>query len=326
MSFITYCANVQHGGGTDGVTDYSRQIGILSAADLLGVQERTTGSTGWDAPMNSAGLTEAVYRENDPTQNDGNAIWYKGSKVTILQTYQTDLSQGAIGWNGSTNVDKSAVAAKVSVEGKTFYFVNTHLAWSAGADSDGSTFSAIRVAQIQELIRWTNSELVGTLGILMVGDFNFGPDYPKAPSGLQIDLITSAGFTDLWTQGISQAKATAAWGDRNSDATADMPIADLTTRTHDTRRIDFCFWRGNGLTLNVIDIPDLRANCSGSLVASGSLPHCSDVTEAQRWDTPDDFGVRPSDHNWIKLTMDINPGAVPKVKRTNFSWLPNVNL
>jgi endonuclease/exonuclease/phosphatase family metal-dependent hydrolase len=325
MSFIVFTANLQHGEGTDAVTDYSRQLTTLTTGDLIGVQERTTGATGWDAGLTSAGMVQAVYRENDTSQNDGNAIWYKSSKVTVNQTYQWDLSEGASTvWSGNVNVDKSAVAAKVTVEGKTFYFVNTHLAWSAGADSNGSTYSAIRVAQIKELLRVVNNELVGTQGVLMVGDFNLGPDYPKNPEGLQIDLITAAGFTDLWTQGIAQSKATASWGDRDSANGADMPITSLTTRTHDTRRIDYCFWRGSGLTLNAIDVPDLRANCSGAL--TGSPQYCPDTDAAQRWGTADDFGVRPSDHNWIKLTMDINAGAVPPVKTSQFSWFPNVNV
>jgi endonuclease/exonuclease/phosphatase family metal-dependent hydrolase len=329
MSLTVYTANLQHGVGTDGVADYARQITALSSGDLIGVQERESGTNFWASAMAAVGMVEAVYRENDPTQNDGNAIWYKPSKVTILGTYQHDLSQGAIGWNGSTNVDKSVVAAKCRAEGKTFYFVNTHLAWDAGADSDGSLYSATRVAQINTMLNWINTTLIGGLDVLIVGDMNFGPDYPKNPSGLQIDLFT-AGYVDLWQQAITKGVATAAWGDRNSDGTPDMPITSLTTRTYGTRRIDYCFLSNNpqSLALAAMDIPDLRETCPHGLVAGGVLPSCEPevlggpgVSEYQ-WDTPDDFGVRPSDHNFIKLTLNVDTAAPTVVVPHQFSWFP----
>lgn len=299
---IAYTANLQHGAGTDGVTNYSRQVSAMSDADLIGVQERTTGDTGWDASLAAAGFSQAVYRENDPSQGDGSAIWYNTSTVQKLNTFQHDLSEGAIGWDGSTNVDKSAVAAKVLISGKQFYFVVTHLAWSAGADSNGSTFSAIRVAQIQELLTWVDT--FATDGdVLIVGDMNFAPNYPKNPSGLQIDLLL-ANYTDLWARGINDGSAIANWGDRNSDGTLDMPIDYLLSGTHDTRRrIDFGFLRKTAQTLSfiAIELPDVRTNCSGAL--TGTPAFCPDVEAAQRWGTPDDFGVRPSDHNWVKLTL-----------------------
>lgn len=308
---IVYTANLQHGEGTDAVTNFQRQIDALASADLIAVQERTTGETGWNTPLTNAGFAEAVYRENDPSQGDGNAIWYKTSTVQILQTYQTDLSQDAVSpWDGiPTNVDKSAVAAKVLISGKQFYFVATHLAWSAGADSNGSTFSAIRVAQIQTLLSWISANLTG-LDVLIAGDMNFGPDYPKNPSGLQIDLFSD--YLDLWTRGITDGKATAVWGDRDSAGGADMPITDLTTRTHDTRRIDYFFLNKNPQTLSftALDIPDLRATCSVAL--TGSPAFCPDVDAAQRWGMPDDFGPRPSDHNWLKLTLGFQ-GARKKL-------------
>lgn len=328
MTLTVYCANVQHGQGTDEAFDFSRQITALTGAELIAVSERSGSETGWDAPMSSAGLSQAIYRANQIGGSDGNAIWYKGSKVTILKTYEQQLSIGATSpWDGiPTNVDKSAVAVKARAEGEEFYFVATHLAQAAGADSDGSLFSSIRVGQIQTLLNWINSELVG-FDVLIVGDMNLGPNYLKSPEGFQLSLFEAAGFTDLWRQGMTQNKATASWGDRNTDSQPDMPVDDLLTRTHDTRRIDYCLLkRVNGaLLLNAIDLPDNRATCPHGLVAGGAFPACTpEVT--QLWDTPDDFGVRPSDHNWIKLTLDINPNAPTPVIPSQFSWFPNVNL
>jgi hypothetical protein len=77
-----------------------------------------------------------------------------------------------------------------------------------------------------------------------------------------------------------------------------MPITVLdsggnNTRTHDERRIDYAFLKktASTLALHNIDLPDLRAGCSG-------------VTEPTGF--ADDLGVRPSDHNWIKLTLRLN--------------------
>lgn len=301
---FTICqANVQHGVGTDGGTNYTRQTGILtSGTDVICMQERTTGDTGWTASMTAAGFTEAVSRENDPSQNDGPSIWYKNSTVTINKTDQHDLSEGAIGWDGTTNVDKAAVAVNATIGGRQVFIVNTHLAWSAGADAEFSTYSAIRVAQITELLSWVNTTVApGGSEVLIVGDMNFGPDYPKNPSGLQIDLFTE-NYLDLWQQGLTEGKATAAWGDRDLNGTPDMPLSSLLTRTHDTRRIDYFFLhKASLLRIHSIDLPDLRTNCSVSL--TGSPAYCPDTAADQRWGVTDDFGVRPSDHNWMKLTL-----------------------
>lgn len=309
MSITIFQANVQHGQGTDGSTNYARQISTLtSGTDIVCMQERGTSDTGWDSGMAAAGFTEAVYRENDPGQGDGPSIWCKGSTVTVNTTYQHDLSEGAIGWDGTTNVDKAAVAAKITTNGRPMLLVNTHLAWSAGADSNGSTFSATRVAQITELLSWINTSIVpGNLDVLIAGDMNFGPDYPKSPSGLQIDLFT-ANYDDMWTQGMGKGIATANWGDRDVTGGPDMPISSLLTRTHDTRRIDYFFLnKGSTLRLDAIDIPDLRANCSGAL--TGSPQYCPDTDPLQRWGIADDFGVRPSDHNWVKATFSYQTNA-----------------
>lgn len=298
-------ANVQHGEGTDGTTNYARQIAhMVASKDIVCMQERSTGETGWNAGMSAAGFTEEVYRENGHG-TDGPSIWVK-STVTVNDNFDHALSTGAIGWDGTTNVDKAAVGVHVTVGGISFYIFNTHLAWSAGADSEGSTFSAIRVAQINELMSWISGIVGSDPNVLIVGDMNFGPDYPKSPSGLQIDLILDAGYSDLWVQGIAESKATAPWDDRDSVGGADMPIGSLTTRTHDTRRIDYFFLHENAqMILTAIDLPDLRANCSGAL--TGSPLFCPDTASDQRWGVPDDYGVRPSDHNFMDLALALSP-------------------
>lgn len=376
-----YQANVQHAEGTDLVTNYTRQTNILgSATDIICMQERTSNDSGWNSSLTSQGFIEAVYLENDPGQGDGPSIWYKSSTVTLNGIYTKKLSSGAVApWSG-TNVDKAAVAVKVTSGGKQFYVVCTHLAWSAGADSSGSHYSTIRVAQIKTLMDWIKTTLTGGLDIIISGDMNFAPDYPREqtftavastdvltstahgwidgqpvtvrnvggalPTGLSaattyyvrdsatntlklaatvggaaIDL-TSAGtgtnyivglqqdlftgiYDDMWIKGINTSRATAPWGDRDANGTLDMPISDLGTRTHDTRRIDFVYLNKNAASLSLrgIDLPDLRANCSGAL--TGSPKYCPDVDASQRVGDTDDYGVRPSDHNWTKAVFDV---------------------
>jgi endonuclease/exonuclease/phosphatase family metal-dependent hydrolase len=313
QTITIYQANLQHGQGTDAQFNFQRQIDYMSSGDILAVQERSTGETGWNTPLSNAGFSEAVYLQNSASQGDGPAIWYKSASVTINATYSHPLSSGFISWDGSTNVDKAAVAAKVTVGGKQFYVVSTHLCWSRCADSSGSQFSAQRVAQATELLNWISSTLTGGLDVVIMGDLNFAPDYPKSPSGLQIDLFT-ANYTDLWQAGIAAGTATAPWGDRDNDGNADMPIGNLTTRTSDYRRIDYAFLNKNPTTLalSAIQVPDTRATCPHALVAGGALPGCTpEVTGGpvgdapNQWDIPEDFGARPSDHNWVKITLSI---------------------
>ncbi len=375
-----WTANIQHGAGTDDVANYTRQLDVLTpAADIIGVQERTTGDNGWNTGLTAAGFVQAVYLENDTSQGDGPAIWYKSSTVSVQATYTQKLSTGAIGWDGSTNVDKAAVGAKVTVGGRQFYVFNTHLAWSAGADSDGSLYSNIRVNQIKTLLTWIAGIVGSDTNYIILGDLNFAPDYPReqaftavastdvitsnahgfangapvtarnvggalpgnlAPSttyyirdkttntfklastlggaaidltsngtgtnyvvGLQLDLFT-ASHTDLWREGIATGKATASWADLNADGAPDMTVSDNTV-THDTRRIDYFLRHTSAanLALRSIDMPDLRVQCSTAL--TGNPAYCPDTSPSQRTQNSNDFGVRPSDHNWVKLVMNL---------------------
>ncbi|HEU4872422.1 MAG TPA: IPT/TIG domain-containing protein [Pyrinomonadaceae bacterium] len=298
-------ANVHRGVGTDGVMDHRRQVQILTHdTDIVCLQEQSTTDTGLNAEMTAAGFQQKVYRENDPSQQDGSSIWIRSSTVTFHQDWQDDLSQNAVGWNGSTNVDKAVVAVKVSVAGRQFYVVNTHLCWSACADAQGSHSSVTRVNQINTLLNWINTNLTGGLDVLIVGDMNFGPAYPKDPNTAPTGINTQRGifladYEDLWEKGVNTGKATALWLDRARDGALDMPLTVFdsggnNTRTLDTRRIDYFFLKktASALSLHNIDMPDLRAGC-GAL----GLPPTG---------TPDDLGIRPSDHNWIKLTLRVN--------------------
>src|SRR5687768_10010707 len=154
MSLVAYTFNVQHGQGTDGNFNYQRQIDAMAGSDLVAVQERSGSDTGWDTPLSNAGMAQALYKANQVGGSDGNAIWYNSSTVTVLNTYERQLSLGATSpWDGvPTNVDKCAVAAKVQMEGQKFFFISTHLCQAAGADSNGAITSTIRENQIKTLL------------------------------------------------------------------------------------------------------------------------------------------------------------------------------
>lgn len=317
-----YQSNLQHGQGTDNAFNFPRQVTAMADADIMFVQERSTTETGWNVSLAAAGFAQAVYRENDSNQADGPAIWYKTSTVTVNAVFDTALqTTNLIGWDGSTTVNKSAVGASVTVGGHQFYVFSTHLCWSRCNDSSSVTTSSQREGQIATFLTWVDTVTGGSPNVLIGGDMNFAPDSPKIGGGFQKDLFTAANYTDLWTAGMAAGTATANWGDRDSNSVADMPVADLTTRTHDTRRIDYLYLKAGAtvLTMTAIDLPDLRATCPHALVAGGAFPSCSPEVAGgpgsnqggsdKQWDIPDDYGVRPSDHNFMSATFTVGTAS-----------------
>jgi endonuclease/exonuclease/phosphatase family metal-dependent hydrolase len=282
-------ANLQHGQNTASVFDYAGQAQVLaSLADVVSAQEVSPGDLpNWDAAFSSLGFNRTIYAENSAQMNDGQVIWYRAAKVTVTATYSHKLSNGFIGFDGSTNVDKSAVAIDATIGDKRALIVDTHLCWSKCADSQADVDTGKswqRDAQARELNTW-----IATLGyntIVLAGDFDMTPTFPQYP--------LFADYIDAWKLGLQQGTATAAWSDRNTDGLPDMPLGELTTRTHDTRRIDYVFLQG-AVGLVSIDLPDLRRPCA---LVDGQCP-----AVRQRWGITEDLGVRPSDHNWLRATV-----------------------
>ena len=284
-------ANLQHGQNTATVFNYAGQAQILaSLADVVSAQEVSPGDLpNWDAAFASLGYNRTIYVENSPQTNDGQAIWYRADKVTVNATYSHKLSNGFIGFDGSTSVDKSAVAIDATIGDKRTLIVDTHLCWSKCADSladveTGKSWQ--RDAQARELNTWIDG--LGFNSIILAGDFDMTPTFPQYP--------LFANYIDAWKLGLQQGTASAPWSDRNNDGVADMPLGDLTTRTHDTRRIDYVFLRG-AVGLISIELPDLRQPCA---LVDGQCP-----AVRQRWGITDDLGVRPSDHNWLRATVAL---------------------
>jgi endonuclease/exonuclease/phosphatase family metal-dependent hydrolase len=282
-------ANLQHGQNTANVFDYAGQARVLaSLADVIAAQEVSPGDLpNWDAAFTELGFNRTIYVANSTQMNDGQVIWYRAARVTVNTTYSHKLSSGFISFDGSTSVDKSAVAIDVMVGDKRSLIVDTHLCWSKCADSfadieTGKSWQ--REAQARELNSWVAS--LGYNSIILAGDFDMTPLFPQYP--------LFASYIDAWKLGLQLGTASAAWADRNGDGLSDMPLGHLTTRTHDTRRIDYVFLQGQ-VGLIAIDLPDLREPCP---LINGQCPAVQ-----QRWGIADDLGVRPSDHNWLRATV-----------------------
>jgi hypothetical protein len=282
-------ANLQHGQSTSGAYDYPGQATLLaSMADVVNAQEVSPGDLpNWDAVFTNLGFSRTPYVSNSTQINDGQVIWYRTAKVAVNNTYSRKLSDGFISFDGFTSVDKSAVAIDVTVGVKRALIVDTHLCWSKCADSTADIITGKswqRDAQARELTSWIMT--LGQNNIILAGDFDMTPEFPQYP--------LFADYIDAWRLGLQTGTATAPWSDRDDDGVSDMPLGDLTTRTHDTRRIDYAFLRGN-LGLISIELPDLRKPCS---LVNG---HCAAVQQV--WGITDDLGVRPSDHNWLRAIV-----------------------
>lgn len=288
-------ANLQHGQNTATSFDYAGQARVLaSLADVISAQEVSPDDLpNWDGAFSQLGFNRSIYVANSTQINDGQVIWYRAATVTVNTTYSDKLSSGFISFDGSTSVDKSAVAIDVTVGDKRALIVDTHLCWSKCANSFADIDSGKswqRDAQARELNSWVDG--LGYSSIILAGDFDMTPVFPQYP--------LFASYIDAWKLGLQFGIATADWADRDGDGLSDMPLGDLTTRTHDTRRIDYMFLRG-AVALITIELPDLREPC---LLVNGQCPAVE-----ERWGITDDLGVRPSDHNWLKATVVLQSGS-----------------
>lgn len=282
--------------------------------DLLLLQEVSTGDLpNWDAGFAVRGYTRAVYAMDPHSAGagDGQAIYYRNTTVTLNAVYSHELSNGVLGWDNATPVDRAIAVADVTIVGQRFLAVDVHLCHSKCADSQADVettgYSATRVAQIGEMLGWLDATFPGVRRIIG-GDFNLTPTFLKRdaagnPSGYQIDLLKAA-HTELWSTGIAAGTAHTDWPDRDNDGQPDMTVTE--PRTADKRQIDFFFASTNSnWQVGRISILDSRAVCPHALVNDGgSLPSCSPEVVKQ-WDIREDYGARPTDHNLLELVMSF---------------------
>ncbi len=138
------------------------------------------------------------------------------------------------------------------------------------------TSSALRLTQAQELVSWVSGFSAPRI---VVGDMNAGNDTPEI-------LRLLSAYRDSWVDALNQGTAR---------AYPDNAVW-LNTRTR-RWRIDFILYAGgaDSLITRGSNIPDTR--------------DLSNTNVATRLGTPDDKGVRPSDHNLVVTDFEVVSGA-----------------
>ena len=141
------------------------------------------------------------------------------------------------------------------------------------------TSSALRQTEAAELIQWTGGFAAPRI---VCGDMNAGNDAPEV-------LALLAAYRDSWVDALNLGTAS---------AYPDNPVW-MNTRTR-RWRIDFILYAGDvtNLTTRSANIPDTRDLSNTNVVATLG--------------TPDDKGVRPSDHNLVVTDFDVwTDGTAP---------------
>ena len=140
------------------------------------------------------------------------------------------------------------------------------------------TSSALRLTQAVELISWTSGFAAPRI---VAGDLNAGNDTPEI-----LRLLTS--FRDGWVDALNAGAAF---------AYPDNPVW-LNTRTR-RWRIDFVLY---------------SADTSTFIARRGEIPDSRDLSNTNvvnRLGTPDDKGVRPSDHNIVITDFEVLTASAP---------------
>ena len=140
------------------------------------------------------------------------------------------------------------------------------------------TSSALRLTQANELINWTGA-FAGPR--IVAGDLNAGNDKQEI-----LRLLTS--YRDSWVDALNA---------KTAFAYPDNPVW-LNTRTR-RWRIDFILYRASAgeLVVRKGNIPDTRDLSNTSVVS--------------KLGTPDDKGVRPSDHNILITDFEVRSNPTP---------------
>jgi endonuclease/exonuclease/phosphatase family metal-dependent hydrolase/glutamine cyclotransferase len=258
VTFKVLTWNSQFNKGTDNVEDLDRQATWIAnmGADVVGMYELPVYSGDNHAQRMRDLLTQKTgsswsyfWIGKFAGCTEGNLILTRG---TIISTSSVYLSY-----------QRSVAQATININGKVLNFFTTHL------DPDST---AARLQQVIELKSFANNFAEPRL---IVGDFNFSPDWPEMGG-----MTTS--YYDGWNE---------AWGGGTASSYPDNPV-QWQTRTR-RGRIDYVFYsRGaSNLTLRAAQIPDQRDLSRAPAETIG---------------TTDDRGVRPSDHNFMVTTFDLH--------------------
>jgi endonuclease/exonuclease/phosphatase family metal-dependent hydrolase len=180
VRILTY--NLHSGGGMDGVIDYARLANVIrnSNAQISGLQEisKLRPDCNVDDPLK---FMAELLSQNDyfaetvmPTYID--KVYHYGiGALSAIQTEQV----GELELPNLDNAEprKAIFLKNVTDSGKTFYFVNTHL-----AHNDGERFDQLRKEQLQAIHQYVLEKKF--YPVIITGDLN---DTPNSPC---IDYLT----------------------------------------------------------------------------------------------------------------------------------------
>jgi PKD repeat protein len=157
--------------------------------------------------------------------------------------------------------------ATINVNGKLVSFFSTHFQWPKDASGERQT-------EANQLVAFASKFAEPRI---IAGDLNAQVYTPEVLTILQQ-------YNGAWDEAVSKGVATAYASN----------TASTTTRTRKSR-IDHIFFSksASGVSVAGAELPDQRAPGTAALVTV-------------KIGTTDDEGVRPSDHNFMEVTLDIN--------------------
>lgn len=236
-------------------------------------------TTDWLVKLNPdvASLVEAIGGYNDPTLITGlmkqktGLTWYSYyvAKFPGCPEGVMVLSKWPIVSSASLymSYQMPVAEATINVNGKLISFFSTHFQWPEGA-------GAQRQVEANQLVAFAAKFAEPRI---IAGDLNAQVYTPEVETVLQQ-------YYGAWDEAVSKGVAT---------SYPDNP-ANSTTRSRRSR-IDHIFYAkaATGVSVAGAEIPDQRAPGTAAAVTV-------------KIGTTDDKGVRPSDHNFVEATLDIN--------------------
>jgi endonuclease/exonuclease/phosphatase family metal-dependent hydrolase len=291
----SYTANVTVSDSTGGTASSSTLVSVSSASSTteLRVVEANISygghgtdniidlnrTTDWLVKLNPdvASLVETIGGYNDPTlitnlmKEKTGIAWYNFyvPKFAGCEEGVMILSKWPIASTAQLfmSYQMPVAEATINVNGKLISFFSTHFQWP-------STASAERQVEATQLVSFASTfpepRIIG-------GDLNAQVYTPEVETVLQQ-------YYGGWDEAVSKGLATAYTSN----------TASTTTRTRRSR-IDHVFFSKGASVVSVVgaEVPDQRAPNTSSLVTV-------------KIGTTDDLGVRPSDHNFMEVTLAIN--------------------
>jgi endonuclease/exonuclease/phosphatase family metal-dependent hydrolase len=236
-------------------------------------------TTDWLVKLNPdvASLVEAIGGYNDPTLITGlmkqktGLTWYSYyvPKYPGCPEGVMVLSKWPIVSSAPLymSYQMPVAEATINVNGKLISFFSTHFQWPEGA-------SAQRQVEAKQLVAFASKFAEPRI---IAGDLNAQVYTTEVQTILQQ-------YYGAWDEALSKGVAT---------AYPDNP-ASSTTRSRKSR-IDHIFYAkaATGVSMAGAQVPDQRAPGTGALVTV-------------KIGTSDDKGVRPSDHNFVEATLNLN--------------------